>query len=212
MRVASRIIGVALALAGITFFVVSFFIVTGRFDRKSVLDASGPDKTIWIAGSFAAVVGVGFILAGRYFSKLDVDAVDESQDRPPSRFATYFLAHRRELKLVAHVGLAISLLRLGALCFGVDWPGLWVRWILLLMWAVLPATDGRNARLRAGGGPRLNSIRNAGVAAICILVLLWAWSQYSHQQAATRISEAALMVLLFSWESVKTWSITASSR
>jgi hypothetical protein len=80
-------LGVVLALAGLAFFVVAFFAVTGTFDRKSVLLESGPDAAIWIVDAFIVAVGVGFILAGRYFLKLDIDAVDDTEDRPASRFA-----------------------------------------------------------------------------------------------------------------------------
>ena len=125
MRIASRIVGIVLALAGLAFLALPFVIVTGGFDRKSVLADSGPDRTAWIAGSICAILGVGFILAGTYFFRLDVDALDEAQKPPASRFAPYFAAHRRELKLIAQAGLVISLIRLGVACFSVDWPGRW---------------------------------------------------------------------------------------
>jgi hypothetical protein len=200
MRVASRIIGVALALAGLGFLLVFPLIV-----RESVLAGSQS----WKGPAFAVILAVGFLLAGWYYFKLDIDALDDTEERPASRFARYLIARHRELRLIALVGFAVSLIRLGALCFGVDWPGLWVRWGLLLIWMALPAAGGD---LGAGGRSWLKSVRNVGIAAICILALLWAWSQYSHQQAASRISEATLMVLLFAWESMKSWSIVASSR
>ena len=73
-------------------------------------------------------VGIGCLLAARYFLKLDVDALADTGDRPASRFALYFIAHRRELRLIALVGFAISLIRLGAACYGVDWPVRWANW------------------------------------------------------------------------------------
>jgi len=200
MRVASRIIGVALALAGLGFLLVFPLIV-----RESVLAGSQS----WKGPAFAVILAVGFLLAGWYYFKLDIDALDDTEERPASRFARYLIARHRELRLIALVGFAVSLIRLGALCFGVDGPGLGVRWGLLLIWMALPAAGGD---LGAGGRSWLKSVRNVGIAAICILALLWAWSQYSHQQAASRISEATLMVLLFAWESMKSWSIVASSR
>jgi hypothetical protein len=33
------------------------------------------------------------------------------------------LTHRREFKVIAKIGLVISLIRLGAVLFGVEWPG-----------------------------------------------------------------------------------------
>jgi len=141
MRVASRVIGIVLGLAGAAFFGLSAFLV--RFGRKSVRAEPGPDGTAWIAGVFSAALGVGFMLAGRHYVKLDVNAIDETPDQPASRFAPYFIAHRRALKIVADVGLAISMIRLGAACFRVDWPGPWAVWPLLLasIGLVVPAID-----------------------------------------------------------------------
>ncbi len=198
MRVASRIIGIVLALAGLIFVCLGILVLF-LFRPQSVLAGPAFGRPAWTGAASAAVLGVGFLLAGWHYFKLDVDALDDTQDQP-TRFAAYFQAHRRELKLIAQVGLTISLIRLGALCFGVDWPGRWVMWVLFLTWAALPATEGRRAKLEADGGPLLKCVRNARVAAICILVLFWAWSRYSHQQAATRILEAGLLVLLFAWE------------
>jgi hypothetical protein len=55
MRVASRIAGILLALAGLGFLVAGF-------GRQSVLEESTSGRTAWIAGSFSAVIGIGFIL------------------------------------------------------------------------------------------------------------------------------------------------------
>ena len=103
MRVASRIVGVVLALAGLGF--ISLVRFSGRlWLRPQVRSVGASDRSSWIAGSVgAAALGVGFLLAGRYFLKLDVDALDETEERPASRFAPYFIAHRRELKLIAQV-------------------------------------------------------------------------------------------------------------
>jgi hypothetical protein len=84
----------------------------------------------------------GFLLAGWYYFKLDVDAPDEAEENPFRRFAPYFLAHRRELRVFVHLGLAISLIRFGALCFGRNWPGRWVTLALLVVGMVLSAAEG----------------------------------------------------------------------
>jgi hypothetical protein len=132
MRVASRVIGVVLALTGLGFIALPAYVYS--------LGQGSSDAVSWIV--IAVAVGIGCLLAARYFLKLDVDALDDTEERPASRFALYFIAHRRELRLIALVGFAISLIHLGALCFGVDWPVLWVRWVLLLMWMALPAANG----------------------------------------------------------------------
>jgi hypothetical protein len=46
LRVASRIVGVVLALAGLGFLVVST--VAGGFDRRSVLVESGPERPVGV--------------------------------------------------------------------------------------------------------------------------------------------------------------------
>jgi hypothetical protein len=205
MRVASRVIGVALALGGLGFLLASFLPLL--FVRESVLVGSRD----WKGPVFGGVFGVGFLLAGWYYFRLDVDALD-AQDQPPSRFALYFLAHRRELKVIAHVGFAISLIRFGALCFGIDWPGRRATLVLLIVGVAIPAAEGTNAKRQEEGRPFVKLVRSAVGAAMCILLAFLAWSQYSHQQAASGISLAAIIVLLFASESMETWSITASSR
>jgi|SRR5665213_2906474 len=209
MGVASRIIGIVLALAGLIFVCLSILFLF-QLRPQSVLAGPASGRPAWTGAAFAAVLGVVLLLAGWHYFKLDVDALDDTQDQP-TRFALYFQAHRRELKLIAQVGLAISLIRLGALCFGVDWPGRWVTLLLFLAWAALPATDG-NTKVEADRRPSLKSVRNAGGVAAGTLMLFLAWSEHSHLQTATRVSEAGIMALLFAWESIKTWSIAVSSR
>src|ERR1700749_4038577 len=116
MRVASRIVGILLALAGLGFLVVFVLLITAGFNHKSVLDLS-PDRTTWIAGTFVLVMSSGLMLGGWYFFKLDLEALHEPLESPPSRFAAYFLARRHSrgvlLKVIALAGFVISLIRLG---------------------------------------------------------------------------------------------------
>ena len=212
MRVASRIIGVALALAGLVFLGLSVFIVAGGFDRRSVLVESGPDRTGWISGAITAALGVFFLLAGWHYLKLDVDQIDDANNQPASRFAPYFISHRREFKLIAQIGLVISLIRLGAACFGVDWPGRWAAWALALVWIGLlvigrqiaePPTMGLDwqtvpERLR----PVLKAAVNLGRAAFVILLLAFVWNQWSHHQAPPRVVNNGFLPLFFAWEAL----------
>jgi len=192
MRIASRVVGVVLALAGLVFLGLSFLILV-TFHPESVLET--PQLRSRLTGGLSGmVVGIGFILAGWYFFRLDVHKLDEVDDRPASRFAPYFLAHRRELKLIAQVGLAVSLMRFAAACFGRDWPGRWTAWALALVWIGLlfigrqiakPSTmdlDWQSVpeRLR----PFLKATVNVGRAAFVILLLAFVWNQWSHHQAS----------------------------
>jgi hypothetical protein len=72
MRIASRVLGIVLAMAGAALLALSVFVVAGGFDRRSVLVESGPDRNVWIAGSVPLAFGVVLILAGRYFFRLDL--------------------------------------------------------------------------------------------------------------------------------------------
>jgi hypothetical protein len=212
MRIASRVIGVALALAGIAFFVVSFFIVTGGFDRRSVLVDSGPDRTEWIAGSFSAALGAGFILAGLYYLKFNVHELDQAQERPASRLASYLANHRRALKVVAQAGLVVSLIRLAAACFGQDWPSEWAALPLSLVLISLVVVAGQVARgnvadhldweqVPARVRPALRILWKAVGPALLILGLLFAWSQWRHQESSP-VVQKGFVVILFAWAAI----------
>jgi hypothetical protein len=114
-----------LAVAGFGFIALPGYVYAiGRW-------SSGPK--VWILCALLLCAGVGCLLAGIYFLRLDVDAPDAAPDQPSSRLAPYFLAHRRALWVIALVGFAISLIRLVAVCFGRDWPA----WPLVLAWVAL---------------------------------------------------------------------------
>ena len=115
----------------------------------------------------------------KYFLRLDVDAPDEA-----SRLASYSLPHYPKLKIVALVGLAISLLRLMAAFFGADWPGRWMGWVLVLAGIGLAArTDGR---LNWEAVPHwLRAVmKAAGGTVFMILLLLFAWSHLFQHRAS----------------------------
>jgi hypothetical protein len=199
MRVASRVIGIVLALAGLIF--VSFSILfLLQFRPQSVLAGPRFGRPAWTGAAFAAVLGVGLLLAGWYYFTLDLDALDDIEERPASRFALYLIAHGSELKLIALVGFTISLIRLGAACFGAEWPGPWANWVLLLIWTALLATPGKNEELKADGRPTLKFVLKAGVAAFWILLLVLASHQWVHLPVPSRIVQDGLLVLLFAWE------------
>jgi hypothetical protein len=97
----------------------------------------------------------------------------------------------------------ISLIRLLATCFGVDWLG-WAVWILVLVLFGLAATDARNAKVDAATAGLLpNAIRWAGGVAFLILPLVCIGSEYLHHVDASRISGAALIALCFAREALK---------
>ncbi len=213
MRIASRVIGIALALAGVAFFVVSFFIVTSGFDRKSVLVDTRPDRTEWITGALSAAFGVGFILAGRYYLKLNVHELDQVQERPASRLAPYFIKSRRALKIIAQAGLVISLIRLAAACFGVNLTGAWAAWPLVVALVSLAFIEGKIAKNQTGDHLDWRSVPDwlrsplkillkAGGAAFLILALVFGWNAWFQPNVSTPIVQAGLLALFFAWESL----------
>lgn len=118
MRIASRVIGVVLALAGIAFFTLGVLLLMGPFDRKSVLETPAPIE--WAASGFFAAIGIGLILGGWYYLRMDTEGGDSS--RPPSRVDKYVFAHRREFGVLAQAGVAISVIRLVTISIGSEWP------------------------------------------------------------------------------------------
>jgi hypothetical protein len=208
MRLASRVIGIVLALGGLVLVVISIVLLV-TFRPESVLQGPQLGKRL-ASGLPGFVVGAGFILAGSYFFRLDVDRLDEAWH--PSRFAPFFIAHRRELKFIAQVGLGISLIRLGAACFGVDWLERWASWTIGPVWAGLLVIaihiasgrmdhlDWEQAPERMPLGPRIMS--KAVGSALWILWLLSLWNQWFHHQAPPRILGDGIMVLLFAWEAL----------
>jgi hypothetical protein len=207
MRIASRVLGIVLAMAGVVFLALSVFVVAGGFDRRSVLVESGPDRNSWIAGSVSLAFGLVLILAGRYFFRLDLDALDETRGWPASRFAPYLLAHLYELKFTARAGFVISLVRLAAVSFGVDWPGKWAALplylasISMLLVAGQIGKEGLDLewehvpeRMR----PILRVLWKAVGPALWIFMPLFVWSRWRHQAFLPVIS-AGFIVLFFAW-------------
>jgi hypothetical protein len=213
MRVASRVVGALLALAGLVFLALFVFMVTLGFDRGSVLVETS-HRTTWIAGSFTAALGVALVLAGRHYYTLDVDRLDEEPVRSPWRFAPYVQKYRHQLRTIAQVGLVISLVRLAAACFQVDWPGAWVTWPLLLAAAALGDIAGRTSipnamnRFDWKGVPKrtqpvLKPALQAGEAAFIILILLSGWNAWSHRLVfPSPAIFTGFIALLFGWETL----------
>jgi hypothetical protein len=145
------------------------------------------------------------------FFRLDLDKLDEAWH--PARFAPFFIAHRRELKIIAQAGFAISLVGLAAAWAGASWPWRWVSWLLGPVWAglliisagiasgrVLDHLDWERVpdRMRLP----LRIMWNAVGATLWILWLLSLWNQWSRHQASSRILDNGILVLLFAWEAI----------
>ncbi len=212
MGIASRVVGIVLAVTGLIFVglgALSLFL----FRPPSVLDGSELGSPAWLGSAFAAALGIGLILYGWYYFTLDVEALDDSLERPASRFSLYFITHRRELKLIAQVGLVISLIRLGAACFGKDWPGGWAAWPLVLACIGLAVIEAKIARANVTNHldwesapdrvrPVLKPLLKVGGAACWVLVLIWLWNAWSNHKVFQPVIRAALIVVLFTAEAL----------
>jgi len=208
VRLASRMVGVVLVFAGLVFLGLFVFLAF-NFRPDSVLEAPMFfGRPVWTGELFGVVLGIGLILAGWHFLRLDVDGLDEVEGRPTSRFAPFLLAHRRELKVIAQIGLVISLVRLGAVGFGHDWPA----WPLVLTWIGLVVIGSRIAKLRTIDlnwqtvperlRPALKAVVKALKLAFLISLLVLAWNQFSHHRVGAQFVRAAFIALMFAWESL----------
>jgi hypothetical protein len=121
MRLASRIIGVLLVIAGLGFFAALGY---------GALTEGWRGATVGLLAFFLAA-GAGLLLGGRYYLRVDPETPDEVESA--STPTLFLITHRRELKVLAQVGLVLSVIRLGSACFGIDWPGRWADWPLLLL-------------------------------------------------------------------------------
>ena len=123
MRVASRVIGALLVIGGF-----GPFAILGYVTLKE--GWQGATVATWAAIALFLAAGIGLTLGGKYYLRLDPDAPDEVE--PASAPTEFLVIHRRQLKVIAQVGLALSAIRLGSACFGIGWPGRWADWPLLL--------------------------------------------------------------------------------
>lgn len=105
MRKVNRVVGglLILGLASMGFSVLS-----------DVISAAS-----WPTWLFLAI-GIGLLFVGRhYYFRLPLVIPDERQKQAPQQpFAPFVAAHRRELSVLAQIGLTVSLFRLVGLCYG----------------------------------------------------------------------------------------------
>lgn len=192
MRVASRVIGVVLALSGLAFLVLGLLAWIHFFNRTSVLENRGPTATEWAAIGFCAVFGAGLMLLAWHSLRTDPDR--EDSPKSPSRADLYIAAHRRELGILALTGFVISVAHLGAMSFGVGWPGgmaRWLGWLSIPLILVCP-------RPNWSAHPGAKVLLHAGQVAFLILAAKFAWNQW-HHESSSAVVESGFGALLFGW-------------
>jgi hypothetical protein len=178
MRLFGRILG-AFALCGMAFLAMFVGLVT-----------EGGRSGDWKANGFFIAAGLGLILAGVYYWRMDVDAQVEAQ--PTSSFTRFLVNHRHQLKVLSQTGAVLSFIAIVAECFGHDptkraWLPLFIGAFILNSFAKKVANpelaDNRDW-MRVPGWIRqaLPPMGKAlGVAAMVVvgISLLSEWSGYS---------------------------------
>ncbi len=122
MRITVKVLGIVFALFGV-FLLAVFPFVLGNAIKTS-------DNGAALASGIMAVLGIGFLFAGRYFFQADLSVEDPVP--PASNLSRFLVRHRRELNMIAQIGFMLSLIRLVAACFGSDWPAPQTTWFLLI--------------------------------------------------------------------------------
>ena len=122
MRITVQIIGAFSALFGVILLTL-FPFTLGNAIKTS-------DNEAALVSGIMAVLGVGFIFAGRHFFQMDTSAEDPVPSA--SNLSRFLVRHRRDLKTIAQIGCMLSLIRLVTACFGSDWPAPQTTWFLLI--------------------------------------------------------------------------------
>jgi hypothetical protein len=122
VRITIKALGIFLALFGV--FLLSLF----PFTLGSSIKTS--DHRAGFISGLMAVLGIGFLFAGRHFFQADPSIEDPVP--PASSFSHFLVRHRRELNMIVQIGFLLSLIRLVAACFGSDWPAPQATWFLLI--------------------------------------------------------------------------------
>lgn len=106
MRLFGRIFGAFLALCGVAF--LALFVYG--------LVTEGWRSWDWKLDALLIAIGLGLILAGRCYWRIDVNAPVVAQ--PTSDFTRFLVSHRYQLKVLSQTGAALSFVAFIAACFG----------------------------------------------------------------------------------------------
>jgi hypothetical protein len=79
-----------------------------------------PTPTNWQFVIGGSVFGLLFLAGGIHFLRLDPNS-EGGVRQNHSRISVYLQAHRNQLRMVAQVGVGVSLIRFAAACAGVSW-------------------------------------------------------------------------------------------
>jgi len=166
-----------------------------------------PTPTDWSQVLDAGAFGSLFVAAGVYFFRLD--------PKRPARVSRnlvgdFLRTHRRGLKVLAQVGVAVSILRFGVACVGAS-LGRWSDWTLEmgavalwiaghLVWESIPE--------------RLKQVEKAQVAFYAVALLVFAalkWiSSHQHIPNLYRFAQPAGLIVLYALDNfiLGRWNVT----
>lgn len=106
MRLFGRILGAFLALCGVASLAL--------FVYGLVTEGWHPED--WKENGLLIAIGLGLILAGRYYWRTDPEAPVGPQ--PTSSFTRFLVSHRYQLKVLSQTGATLSFVAFIAACFG----------------------------------------------------------------------------------------------
>lgn len=185
MRVSGRLLG----LGGFGFIGLGFLLLG--------------TKASWLVALVPLAIGYGLLFVSHHYFLREARKIPsvQTQRRPlvPRRFVPFVAAHRRELSVLAQIGLALSLFRLVGLFFGSKWPGFWGTWLLgvssMALLIVCPKWFGS---LPKWPGWVLRAWSNASLVLFCSLVTTYfthqAWPGLDQYRS---ILVTALLMLLY---------------
>lgn len=129
LRLASRIIGGFMIVAALGFLAVFAFLAFSEVQPALK----------WQAAGFFLILASAFLLGGWSYLRYNPGAVEKEE--PPSETTQFIIRHRAQLKVLAQIGLLLSLTRVATAFVYSDWLGrysnVWlaVGVIVLFYWA-----------------------------------------------------------------------------
>ena len=132
MKTASRIIGTLMMVAAIGFLaVVAYLAFNENWSTATAVE--------WEASGILLILASALLLGGRSYLRFDPEA--EGRQEPASEATDFLITHRARLKVLAEIGLALSVIRIATAFVHSDWLGIYSNFwlaagvVVLFYWA-----------------------------------------------------------------------------
>ena|SRR5579872_1752388 len=132
MKTASRIIGTLMMVAAIGFLaVVAYLAFNENWSTATAVE--------WEASGILLILASALLLGGRSYLRFDPEA--EGRQQPASEATDFLITHRARLKVLAEIGLALSVIRIATAFVHSDWLGIYSNFwlaagvVVLFYWA-----------------------------------------------------------------------------